>query len=365
MAKHRGVYAKGAGIEIRYQVDGKRRSRYVDKPATPGNLANAARFRSKLIEAARIGESGDTRSQSFAECCEAFLSDKSRALKPSTVNGYRSKLEVYWGDLAERPIRSVRLADLREIDRSVEWRSQKTRRDAHAVLSGVFAWAIAEELADDNPARRLTAGEWQRPDLDPFDDAERLAVLAALRDGFRVFYGLMFETGMRTGELIALQWRDVHRDHVDVTGSTWRGKRGTVKTHQTRRVLLTAAARELLADQKPRTRFDPSGYVFISSRGTPYATDRPLTWAFRVACRNAGLRYRRPYYCRHTFATRAIMAGVQPAFVARQMGDRLETVMRHYARWISGDRDRMELAKLEPAADKNGESVTNENGRRS
>ena len=355
MAQFRGVYPKGTGIEIRYQVGGRRRSQFIQKPPTPGNLANAARLRKSLIEGARLGAPDAAPADStFEACCNGFLRDKARELKPSTVRGYQSKLETYWSDLAERPVRGIRLADLREIDRAATWSSQKTRRDAHAVLRGVLAWAIGEELADDNPARRLSVGEWQRPDIDPFDDDERRAILAELREGFRSFYGVMFETGMRTGELQALKWSDVHRDHIDVVASTWRGQRVTVKTHQTRRVLLTQAARAFLEEQKPRSRFNPSGFVFLSSRRTPYPTDRPLTFAFRVACRRAGVRYRRPYYCRHSWATRAIMAGVEPSFVARQMGDRLETVLRHYARWITGNRDRDQMAKLEQS----GEPVT-------
>lgn len=35
------------------------------------------------------------------------------------------------------------------------------------------------------------------------------------------------------------------------------------------------------------------------------------------------------------------------------MGDRLETVLRHYGKWISGDRDRREIEKL------NGEQTGN------
>jgi len=40
------------------------------------------------------------------------------------------------------------------------------------------------------------------------------------------------------------------------------------------------------------------------------------------------------------------MKGVNMGFVARQMGDRLETVQQNYASWISGDQDRLEMAKF-------------------
>jgi integrase len=348
MARLRGVRASGAGIEIRYQLDGRRRSVFINKTPTAANLADAARYRKRLIEQEAIGEP-ETRNATFATCCQGFIADKAKSLKLSTLHGYKSKLEVYWSELSPQPIRAIRLVELKRIDRNIDWQSQKTRRDAHAVLRGVFEWAIAEDLAAENPARRLTVGAWQRPEIDAFSDAERVAIMRTLHAQFRVFYGLMFETGMRTGELQALRWDDVRGDHLAVKASMYRGKVVTTKTHQARTVLLTKAAQELLKHHT-ESRFR-GGFVFMSSQGGPYAVDRSLSYVFKRACQSAGVRYRRPYYCRHTFATRALMRGVEPSFLAQQMGDRLETVMRHYAQWISGDRDRREIDKL------NGDNV--------
>lgn len=356
MAGFRGVRPKGAGIEIRYQADGQRVSLYLDSTPTPTNLANAARYRRTLIERSRLNEP-ETRPASFEECCRGFLLEKRKSLKPSTLDGYRSKLEVYWSDLGARQISTIRLTDIKQIDRAIDWNSQKTRRDAHAVLRGVFRWALQEELCQDNPALHLSVGSWQRPEIDAFSTAERHALLNELQGVARVFYGLMFETGARTGELMALQWADVGRESIRIAGSTYRGTVGTTKTHQAREVLLTAEAQRLLLNHT-ESRFRGET-VFLNQYGKPFCTDRGLTWAFRAACRRAGVRYRRPYYCRHTFAARALMAGCEPSWIAQQMGDRLETVMRHYAKWINGDRDRREIAKLN---DRNGEEVGNGTG---
>lgn len=345
MGKHRGVTAKGDGIQLDFQVSGTRHWKFIDKPATERNLQDAARLRQRLIEEARLGPAAEVGSKRFSDCCRLFLVDKSSALKPSTLKNYRSKLEFYWSPLADRDIRCIKLADLKAIDRAVNWTSQKTRKDAHSVLRGVFEWAIAEELADDNPATRLRAGAWQRPEIDAFNDAERIAILAHLEGTARTFYGLMLETGSRTGELIGLRWSDISDDAMRIERSTYLGKDDSTKTHQSRSVLLTREAQALLKGHtSSRFRGD---HVFLNQYGEPFAGDRGLTFAFKLACKKAGVRYRRPYFCRHTFATRALMAGCQPSWVAAQLGDRLETVLRHYARWISGDRDRAELAKFE------------------
>jgi len=50
-----------------------------------------------------------------------------------------------------------------------------------------------------------------------------------------------------------------------------------------------------------------------------------------------GLRHRDCYQTRHTFATTALMAGVNPAYIARQLGHtNMGMLLKHYARWIDG-----------------------------
>jgi integrase len=48
----------------------------------------------------------------------------------------------------------------------------------------------------------------------------------------------------------------------------------------------------------------------------------------------AGVKYRKFHTLRHTHASRLLADGVDPAEVAKRLGDRIETVMRVYAHWI-------------------------------
>ncbi|RZT92559.1 hypothetical protein EV670_3537 [Rivibacter subsaxonicus] len=62
-----------------------------------------------------------------------------------------------------------------------------------------------------------------------------------------------------------------------------------------------------------------------------------------------GIRYRRPYNMRHTYATMMLMAGMAPAFCAGQMGHSVEVFLGTYAKWLPGAGDAAEMAKLENA----------------
>ena len=60
-----------------------------------------------------------------------------------------------------------------------------------------------------------------------------------------------------------------------------------------------------------------------------------------------GLRYRSPYQTRHTYATMLLMAGVTPAYAARQMGHSIQMFLSTYARWLDGGQNAVEMGKLE------------------
>ncbi len=65
--------------------------------------------------------------------------------------------------------------------------------------------------------------------------------------------------------------------------------------------------------------------------------------------RRLGMRYRPPYNTRHTYATMMLMAGMTPAFCAKQLGHSVEMFLRTYAKWIDGRQNALEMNRLEAA----------------
>ena len=59
-----------------------------------------------------------------------------------------------------------------------------------------------------------------------------------------------------------------------------------------------------------------------------------------------GIRERRLYDTRHTYATMCLMAGMNVAFIANQLGHTVEVLLSTYAEWINTDGDWTELNKL-------------------
>lgn len=55
------------------------------------------------------------------------------------------------------------------------------------------------------------------------------------------------------------------------------------------------------------------------------------------------------YNCRHTYATMCLMSGMNPAFIAGQLGHSVQVLLTTYAKWLNSANDWSELVKLEAA----------------
>jgi integrase len=144
-----------------------------------------------------------------------------------------------------------------------------------------------------------------------------------------VFLLCLARTGMRLGEAMALEWRD-----VDWTGRVIlirrsrrrnrvsQPKNGTARRVDMSRQLVEALqslrtlqeAEAVVAGQAPPER------VFSDQTGGPIQEDRFRHTVWRPLLRRATLRYRKPHTLRHTYASMLIEAGEPLIYVQQQLG---------------------------------------------
>ncbi|MFD1557169.1 site-specific integrase [Paraburkholderia silviterrae] len=171
-------------------------------------------------------------------------------------------------------------------------------------------------------------------------------VIAAARDPqIANLWQFMFWTGMRTSEVIALDWGDVdwQRETIRVRKAMTRAAKGVAEDTKTvagtRDVKLLAPAMAALLAQKAHT-FLEGNAIFHSpgwrGRGAGHWKDDHQIWdAWKSTLKKAKVRYRNPYQTRHTYASMMLSAGEREIWVAKQMGHSDTTsIMRNYGRWI-------------------------------
>ncbi|HRO54222.1 MAG TPA: integrase, partial [Alicycliphilus sp.] len=110
---------------------------------------------------------------------------------------------------------------------------------------------------------------------------------------------------------------------------------------------LTSRALKVLERQRKLTQL-AAGLVFVDEDGAAFtSTDDPLNAWWKPAMKLSGIRQRDARQTRHTFATMCLMAGIKPAWAARQMGHSVEMFYRVYSRWINHADKGAERRKLD------------------
>lgn len=109
-------------------------------------------------------------------------------------------------------------------------------------------------------------------------------------------------------------------------------------------MLLTQRAKQVLRECPTRFKGGP---LFVHSLGGPYLDADDFNQQWRQALNDAGVRYRRGYNCRHTYASLGLTAGAKPCFLSQQLGHTLEMFFSTYAKYIKSEDDELELAKID------------------
>jgi integrase len=188
--------------------------------------------------------------------------------------------------------------------------SNRSRNKILVVLHGVFRRAARVWGLPLNPAAQVERHPQSASgDIDVFTPEEVYA-LARAADGEQdaaVFVVAAF-TGLRTGELRALRWRDVDfaAHVVRVRASYAHGVTTTPKSGKVRSVPLVDAAAEWLARlERARPSPDDGALVFSEHDGS-HLSDERLRWRYGKALGRARLRHLRFHDLRHTFGSLAI-----------------------------------------------------------
>jgi len=174
-------------------------------------------------------------------------------------------------------------------------------------------------------------------EVDPFTEQEVFQILANLDAAMVNHMTFNFWGGLRTGETIALRINDIDfkNDRILVRRSVSRGVLKSTKTDKHRWVKLLPPAREAILAQL-KLLGAPDGWVFPNPfTRQRWANDSKITRRWKKALEKAGVRYRKPYQTRHTFASMMLSAGENVMYVAGQMGHAdWSMLVKVYGRWI-------------------------------
>jgi integrase len=305
---------------------GSRKAKRVGDRETAVRIARSVRERIARGDL-QLGPADDETLEAYAQI---WLKGLAGNLKASTVAFYGDNLRRHvLPALGKRPVGAVTRSDCRELVVTLRAKGLKvnTVRGIIRTLSALLSQAAEDEKLPGNPALRmgkyLRRGDEVETEIQPFT-AEEVAHLVSIAERhfarWHPWILCAVRTGLRLGELLALQWADVDWNgrFLVVQRNIVRGVVTSPKSHQRRRVDMTPqlSAALLTWRRLQRKRWLKKGqavpaWVFASLEGTALE-ERNVRHVFTRLLEKAELRQVRIHDLRHHAESR-----IMPRALAR------------------------------------------------
>lgn len=271
---------------------------------------------------------GSSRTLTLEELAREYLAQ--HQAEPETIEKLRWLLTKSVAAFGDRPIDELKAREI------AAWRMTLPpghRFEATQALRQTLARAVSWELLGNNPAKDgvdnpVPVRREQRP-FESWTQLRELSIALGPRHGPMVLFASA--TGLRPGEWVALEHRDIDRAAgvVLVRRAFRNGRLKTTKTpNSIRAVPLQQLALDVLDERPTRAGGE---LLFPAARGgyLNLANFRRRDWhPAQVQARiDPGHRI---YDLRHTFATFALRAGMSTFDLSRYMGASLTMIDRHY-----------------------------------
>ena len=263
-------------------------------------------------------------------------------IRPSTMNYYHRNIEQHIipaiGDI---PLNKLTTRDLQKFYNDLQSNgrlrkvqkkekpglSNSTVRGIHMMLHNALDRAVKEKLILSNPTENCIIPKIEKQEMKILHPDHISAYLNAAerRNALPMFY-LELVSGLRKGELVALQWSDLDEANCTISVSkqaSWDTEHQLIlsrpKTgNSIREVSIPQDAVELLKQEHAKHPDNP--WMFPSGRtGEMYHPDSVVTLHKRIL-KDAGLEHIRFHDLRHTFATLALQNGVDVKTVSSMLG---------------------------------------------
>lgn len=383
LARHTGIEIHGNSIRIVFMWRKRRCRETLGLPVTKANIKHAAQLRAAVLHAIKIGtfdyaahfpESrqasnySSTRDERLKALLARYKPLKAVDITAETERRYTWALDICVGLLGEDRLGSVILPeDIQNLRvELIEDRAPSTVNHYLATLAGFLTWCESNGYCRAGLANACTRFEMSERDPDPLTkpEVELLLTKGCLHPADRAAVTLAIYTGLRPGELGALAQEDIDLEkgvlHVN-RAITAKGTFKLPKTGKKRTVLLFPPALEACRTLLSTDHGVPAQQITVSvnrhetrlETATPLLSPTlqarkknvnawfvPTSWNSKWdnIQRRAGIRARRPYQSRHTYACWCLTARGNLAFIAKQMGHADFTMLvKVYAKWMDDE----------------------------
>jgi integrase len=338
----RGVYRSSSGL---YEINYRDSAGKLHWKTTGRSLIEA-----KAVRAALTASRGRNR-KTVAWAGQRWLKELDRRvtaleLSESTRERYRSAY-LNWIEpgLGRQPVARLGARRLSQFWDEIENDKPKKKgvtasggRLIRTVLCSLLTYCVQEALLSPEAfqvldAVRPTAGATEQPAAFALLSAEDAEVLlAGAPSDWRLPLQIALSTGIRTGELLGLRWRDLSGNTVTIGGQLTRQRtyaRFPAGDQRQRTLSLPPPLAEALAQKRAKSADGEGDALVFSNRRGDGLSQRALELAFRQAVASAGLDPSLTFHAlRDHYVNASTARGQDFQTIARQLGHRSAAAVR-------------------------------------
>lgn len=239
---------------------------------------------------------------------------------------YRQHIKIFEDMLIDE----IKVSDLRMWFSSLKL-SPKTKRMALSLLSQIFDEAIYDEAIEKNPCIHVKLPKLIKYEPEPFTQEEMLLLLKNSSGWFKNLLAILFLTGMRIGEALALEWKDID-EFIRVDKTITDGEVDKTKTGNTRYIPVFNDLKPFLKNQIYLTGLQKR--VFPNATGA-----KRLKEPWHRLLKKCNMDHRVLYQTRHTFTINALNSGkFKISQIAKILGhSSTQMIFQKYAKFIKSE----------------------------
>ena len=264
----------------------------------------------------------------FEEYSAKWLSDYAKvSVKRSTFISYEDIVRLHLNPrFGKQYLHRISAADVQKfVSEKItnEELSPKTVINILIPLKEMFKHAVVWGLIKRDPTIYVKRPRVETEEMDFLNPEEIRLFLDNVGSEYYALFLTAVMTGMRRGELLALQWGDIdwNSNQISVRRSIFRGEFINPKSKNSiRRIVISPVLRQELEQYRLLTRKSDRELVFSNGNGLPLDPDNLVKRGFYPALDRAGLRRIRFHDLRHTYASLLISQGENIKFIQSQLG---------------------------------------------
>ena len=313
------------------------------------NKKDAERKLSEIISQINNGTFIKPQDILFKDFTVKWLDEYARiSVKPSTFQTYKIAINHHFiPSFGNFPLSYITTGKIQNfVSKSINSSSPKTVNNLITLLKTVFKYAKRWGYMRENPAMDIEHVRLEYREMDFLKPEEIQLLLKQAREPYKTLFLIAALTGMRRGEILALQWGDIdwHSNIIFVRrGIYWLPRKECIKDtirwrfispkskRSIRAIVMSPRLKEALQIHRISSPVSPYELVFCNKDGKPFDPDNLIKRHFLPVLSFAGLKTVSFHSLRHSYTALLIAQGENIKFIQSQLGhSSIQTTLDRY-----------------------------------